>query len=107
MSEINLGMPRNTKWLDDAACADLDNKDFFVDAGHVIEDRVLKTCKRCPVRRECVESAYDRNSTGGYFGGLSPGQRRDMTLEEALDFIVTDVIPEKDEEPEEEDFSYT
>lgn len=84
--------PQGNEWLDEAACAELDIRDFFVEAGHVIEDRVLNTCRSCPVRRECVTHAYEREVTGGYFGGMSPGQRRDMTLKEALVFIETDSI---------------
>lgn len=81
---------QGNEWLDDAACAELGIRDFFVEAGHVIEDEILNTCKTCPVRRECVTHAYERDVTGGYFGGLSPGQRRDMTLNEALVFIKID-----------------
>lgn len=97
------------EWLDRANCKDLDIKDFFVEAGHVIEDSVLNTCKTCPVRRECVMHAYRREVTGGYFGGLSPGQRRDMTLDEALEFIKTDgpnLQENAEVEPEDEDFDY-
>jgi hypothetical protein len=104
-------------WLDDAACADLSIDDFFVQAGHVIDESVLNVCRACPVRLACVQHAYnqDLNITGGYFGGLSPGQRRDMTLDEAVEYIATDTIdrprqavasidlladvPDEDEEP--------
>lgn len=77
-------------WLDDAACADLAPSDFFVEAGHVIDDAVLNTCRACPVRRDCVVHAYRRRIIGGYFGGLSPGQRRGMTLRQALTHIAKD-----------------
>jgi hypothetical protein len=81
-------------WLDDAACADLHIDDFFVQAGHVIEESVLNTCRGCPVRVSCVRHAYnsDLNITGGYFGGLSPGQRRDFSLTEALAYVSTDTL---------------
>jgi WhiB family redox-sensing transcriptional regulator len=78
------------KWLDNAACADLDLDDFFVAAGHTISDAVLNICKSCPVRRECVEHVYRRDLDSGYFGGLSPSQRRSMSLQEALAFIEGD-----------------
>lgn len=79
-------------WLDDAACADLPIEAFFVQAGHIIDEEVLNVCRTCPVRIDCLKHAYneDLNVTGGYFGGLSPGQRRELTLEEALAYVRTD-----------------
>jgi hypothetical protein len=82
-------------WLDLASCQDLDVPDFFVDAGHVITEAALDTCRGCPVRRQCVIHAYTGGPsgaiTGGYYGGMSPGQRRDMPLDQALDFIAKDL----------------
>lgn len=104
-------------WLDDTACAEMGIESFFVQAGHVIDEEVLNVCRGCPVRSDCVTHAYDEklNVTGGYFGGLSPGQRREMNLEQALNYIKTDTIdkprrpvpsedlyaavPEEDDEP--------
>ncbi|MFM7088553.1 MAG: WhiB family transcriptional regulator [Candidatus Paceibacterota bacterium] len=81
-------------WLDDAACAALNIDDFFVQAGHVIDERILNTCRGCPVRVQCVKHSYNANLniTGGYFGGLSPGQRRDFSIGEALDYIKSDTL---------------
>jgi hypothetical protein len=91
------------RWLDDAACAEKNINDFFVEAGHVISEEVLEVCRRCPVRRQCLEVAYDPrfNITGGYFGGLSPGQRREMDLDQALEFVATDlpVVEDFDDDP--------
>ena len=86
------------RWLDDAACADRKIDDFFVEAGHVISEDILEVCRRCPVRRNCLEVAYDPrfNITGGYFGGLSPGQRRELDLEQAQAVIAED-LPEPEE----------
>jgi WhiB family transcriptional regulator, redox-sensing transcriptional regulator len=97
--ELNLldisGDGSPTDWLDAAACveAELDVNDFFVDAGHVIHSGALSICRRCPVRLECLRHAYARNVSAGYFGGVSPGQRRSMTLEEATAYIVDDTPP--------------
>lgn len=81
-------------WLDDAACADLPIESFFVRAGHVIDEEILNLCRGCPVRLECVKHSYneDLNITGGYFGGLSPGQRREMSYEEAVEYCKTDTV---------------
>lgn len=84
------------RWLRHAACADLEIKDFFVEAGHVIDEEVLNTCRSCPVRQDCIRHAYKADVTGGYFGGLSPGQRRDLDLDEALEFARTDTVERRE-----------
>jgi WhiB family redox-sensing transcriptional regulator len=77
-------------WLDDAACADLSIDDFYVKAGDAITETNLNICRTCPVRVQCLEHAYEMGITGGYFGGMSPGQRRALALERAREFISTD-----------------
>ena len=78
------------KWLDHIACAELELDDFFVAAGHTISEVVLNVCRRCPVRVQCVEHAYHREIDAGYLGGLSPSQRRQLSLKEALKVIEKD-----------------
>lgn len=87
-------------WLDEAACKDLDINSFFVQAGHIISDDILNLCRACPVREHCVKHSFNEklNITGGYFGGLSPGQRRVMSLDEALEYIKEDTV-EKPKKP--------
>lgn len=75
------------KWLDKVACADLPTEDFFVAAGHTISEVVLDVCRSCPVRVQCVEHAYNREIDAGYLGGLSPSQRRQLSLDEALELV--------------------
>jgi len=79
-------------WLNNTACADLTIGHFFVEAGHAISEDVLNVCRGCPVRRECLEHAYDMGIGGGYFGGMSPGQRRSLNLTQARRFIETDPV---------------
>lgn len=86
-------------WLDRIACADMEGELFFVEAGHVIDEATLDVCRRCPVRVNCIEHAYRLNCTSGYFGGLSPGQRRQLTLSEALAVVTGDAPPDVGEEP--------
>jgi WhiB family transcriptional regulator, redox-sensing transcriptional regulator len=90
ISNIIAGAPE-MDWLDDAACADREIGDFFVEAGRIISHEALEVCRACPVRVDCLRHAYDRNLTAGYFGGTSPGQRRNMTLGEAEEFISEDL----------------
>lgn len=83
-------------WLEHALCADMEITDFFVEAGHTISQDVINVCRMCPVRVECVTHAYEHHITGGYFGGISPGQRRDMDLKAALKYAERDVLPPRD-----------
>jgi len=79
-------------WLNNTACTDLTIGHFFVEAGHAISEDVLNVCRGCPVRRECLEHAYAMGIGGGYFGGMSPGQRRSLNLSQARRFIETDPV---------------
>jgi hypothetical protein len=76
-------------WLDRAACADMSQEQFFVNAGHVMDDPARHACLTCPVWRECTIFSYlgspeGKLIAGGYFAGLSLGQRRKMSLGQAL-----------------------
>jgi len=82
-------------WLPQAACAGMNLTDFFTGPGCAAKTHVIAVCRTCPVRRECLVHAYTRgvNEHGidsGYFGGLSAGQRKKLTLEEALAHIEED-----------------
>jgi len=84
---------KDLSWLDDAACFDHDWPDFFVEAGHTISPEIEKLCASCPVRVECLRHAYEQEHRSGYFGGVSPGNRKQMTEEEAVLFITTGQHP--------------
>lgn len=74
-------------WLDDAACGSLalDRLEmFFVEAGRTIAAETVALCRRCPVRRECLDHAYQYELTSGYFGGISPSRRRSLTRDAAF-----------------------
>lgn len=77
-------------WLDNTACWDADASMFFVEAGQAIKPEALKMCQGCPVRRECLRHVYLNRVGSGYFAGTSPGQRRKMSLDEALVYIQHD-----------------
>lgn len=81
--------PAKIFWVSLAACAGTPVEDFFVAAGRSVSASVLARCKSCPVRRECVEHAYiggvdDKPLKFGFFGGFSPGERKKLSLSEAL-----------------------
>ncbi|WP_420452523.1 WhiB family transcriptional regulator [Ilumatobacter sp.] len=74
-------------WLADAACADLDIDQldlFFVEAGKTLSKDAIAICGSCPVRVACLTHAYDNEIAGGYYGGVSPTQRRKLDLADAI-----------------------
>lgn len=86
----NGGFDERFEWLDRTACVDADIDDFFVPAGHAISEDILNICRGCPVRTDCLQHVYTAGISNGYFGGLSPGQRRTMTFEQAVAFAQRD-----------------
>lgn len=83
----------NLDWLEHSLCSDMEISDFFVEAGHTINQEVINVCRMCPVREACIRHAYRHGISGGYFGGISPGQRRDLDVNAALAYAKKDVIP--------------
>ena len=74
-------------WLDRALCGDLPLEDlalYFVEAGRSISRPTIELCTRCPVRRECLDHAYNLQIASGYFGGMSPSRRKLLSHAEAL-----------------------
>jgi hypothetical protein len=90
LTRVLVQVSGDLNWLNDSVCADMAVGDFFVEAGHIIDEKTLNVCRTCPVRRDCLTHAYRNRIIGGYFGGLSPGQRRDMDIDTALVFISKD-----------------
>lgn len=84
------------RWLDKCICNQLDPGVWFVTAGKTLNPVALDVARRCPARRDEVIHAYARNIRPGYFGGLSPGQRAQMSLVEALEYIKHDVPEDVD-----------
>ena len=80
-------------WLDEAACGDLELEQldlFFVEAGRTIASSTVALCRKCPVRRQCLDHAYQHEIVSGYFGGVSPGRRRVLSHAEAVAEIERD-----------------
>ncbi len=80
-------------WLDRASCGELELHQldlFFVEAGRTIASSTVSLCKKCPVRRECLDHAYQHDIVSGYFGGISPGRRRVLSHAQALAELLGD-----------------
>jgi WhiB family redox-sensing transcriptional regulator len=60
-------------WADDAACRGMDTKLFFPERGEQAAT-AKAICRRCPVRRECLDVAQ----VNGVWGGLSATERKEL-----------------------------
>lgn len=66
-------------WVARAACVHDDAADlsgYFPPEGASPPDHLLRLCLDCPVRRDCLEHAIRGDFTAGWFGGLSPTDRK-------------------------------
>ena len=80
---------RDSKWLQDAACQDVDDASiFFSHNGHteglqdVYEAKLY--CAECPVREECLDHAMTNNERYGIWGGLDEKERRRLKRDQRL-----------------------
>jgi len=63
-------------WRDRANCATTDGDQFF--AGNELSIRTRLICNACPVRIQCAEFAIAHEPEWGFWGGLTPKQRRQI-----------------------------
>ncbi|MEU9886295.1 WhiB family transcriptional regulator [Sphaerisporangium sp. NPDC051017] len=67
-------------WLRRAACRVEDPELFFpISAkgpGHLQHERAKAVCRRCPVRRPCLDYALRTGQEHGIWGGTDPDERR-------------------------------
>jgi hypothetical protein len=81
-------------WLKNCTCVDGKTvDDFFLDPGRVLSPEQAEACRRCPTRVQEVVLAYQLNIAHGYVAGLSPAKRRNMTLQQAVAFVIKDSSP--------------
>jgi len=70
-------IPKPPRWMAYALCAQVDNDVFFPEKGASV--RVAKTvCRRCDVRKECLEYAVNTGERFGVWGGMSERERRSL-----------------------------
>jgi WhiB family redox-sensing transcriptional regulator len=69
-----------TQWKEKARCAGADTAIFIPPVGvYVTEEykaRALEYCLACPVRRECVNYAFENKIQHGIYGGMTNKERR-------------------------------
>jgi WhiB family redox-sensing transcriptional regulator len=64
-------------WQNLAVCASADPEVWFPEKGGSTQE-AKKICLSCPVRRQCLQSALDRDERFGVFGGYSERERRSL-----------------------------
>lgn len=64
-------------WVDDAACVEHPEADFFP-AGGVPTPEVVAICASCLVRVECLAWAIEHHVTDGIWGGASARERAQL-----------------------------
>lgn len=86
------GFGGGREWMVDALCAQIGADEWFPDKGE--SNTVAKlTCRRCPVRSECLEYALDHDERHGIWGGLSERERRKLKTQRRRDGLPLRVVP--------------
>jgi WhiB family redox-sensing transcriptional regulator len=71
-----------TRW-ETAHCATTIFPDLFfpssVEEVEAAEPLIKQICQDCPMKQECLQMALDNKDFNGYFGGVSPEDRRKMS----------------------------
>lgn len=68
----------NLDWLDDAACAGMDQRAFFATGNHARAQvfAAKRVCATCPVSAACREYAIKTGERFGVWGGMSQSELR-------------------------------
>lgn len=68
---------RRPAWHERAACRGMGTRMFFPPPGNT-PSRPRQICARCEVREQCLAEAEASGTEYGIWGGLLPGERRQM-----------------------------
>ena len=73
----------NAQRWESAHCADTLFPDLFfptsVEEVEASEPMIQAICQDCPMKQECLQVALDNKDFEGYWGGVSPDERRKMS----------------------------
>jgi len=67
---------RNTGWMSEANCKDMDIELFFPTDGANMDPFVREVCFECPVIEDCAWYANESGSVDGFFAGMTPKERQ-------------------------------
>lgn len=64
-------------WVSKANCKNMDTELFFTEGtGSQYDPFIREVCAECPVIEECLWYANEMHADYGFFGGMSPEERR-------------------------------
>lgn len=67
---------RDLEWMDYASCAEVVPDLFFVEPNQRADAELAKQfCRRCPVRKQCLEYAVANKFVDGIWGGTTGNER--------------------------------
>ena len=70
----------NTQWRKKAACSGVDTEIFVAPLNVTVtvkfKQRALSYCNVCPVKKECLNYAFENNIQHGIYGGMTNKDRR-------------------------------
>lgn len=75
LSGVLRDFSRNSEWMEDANCKNMDVNLFFPKLGATIDPFVKEVCEACPVSEQCLWYANESSSDHGFFGGMAPRDR--------------------------------
>lgn len=67
----------NERWIEQALCAQVDPEIFFPDEGEK-PFAAIEVCRRCPVRKQCLEWALREREPYGVWGGTTAKRREEL-----------------------------
>jgi len=67
---------RAMDWMPEANCRNMDVELFFPIKSSNYDPFVKEVCGSCPVQEECLWYANQTSAEEGYFGNMTPMQRR-------------------------------
>ena len=74
-----LKRPDDLSWQDRALCATLDDELFFPERDGDCGKQAKQVCRACYVRTECLAYALRNGERHGIWGGMSAGERENIT----------------------------
>jgi hypothetical protein len=81
---FNFAFGNATRW-ESAHCANIIFPNLFYPSSaeeiEAAEPVIKEICQDCPMKQECLQLALDNKDFNGYFGGVSPKERRIMSAD--------------------------
>lgn len=73
--------PVDLTWQVDAKCADSDvDPEWFYSVANnfVYKEKARSVCSKCPVRQQCLDTAFEQDDRHGIRAGLTPKARAEL-----------------------------